>query len=151
MMRRAGDRRELERKILQAMKAKEISFKRLAIETGLPPFTIAAALLGQVSLSKKVAAKVATLLEIRELEDALIEVTLRGSSGREVPTDPLIDRLYEIVRVYGTTLKVLMEEEFGEGNMSAIDFDLDLMRQPDPRGDRVKIVMTGKFLQNKKH
>jgi cyanate lyase len=55
------------------------------------------------------------------------------------------------VRVYGTTLKVLMEEEFGEGNMSAIDFDLDLMRQPDPRGDRVKIVMTGKFLQNKKH
>jgi cyanate lyase len=67
------------------------------------------------------------------------------------PTDPLIDRLYEIVRIYGTTLKVLMEEEFGEGNMSAIDFDLDLMRQPDPRGDRVRIVMSGRFLQNKKH
>jgi cyanate lyase len=151
MMRRAGDRRELERRILRAMKAKGISFRRLATETGLPPFTIAAALLGQVSLSKNLATKVATLLEIPELEDLLIEVATRGSLAREIPTDPLIDRLYEIVRVYGTTLKVLMEEEFGEGNMSAIDFDLDLMRQPDPRGDRVKIVMTGKFLQNKKH
>ncbi len=145
MMRRVGDRRELERKILQAMKAKGISFRRLATETGLPPFTIAAALLGQVSLSKNVAAKVATLLKIPELEDVLIEVATRGSPGREFPTDPLIDRLYEIVRVYGTTLKVLMEEEFGEGNMSAIDFDLDLTRQPDPNGDRVKIVMSGKF------
>ena len=108
------------------MKAKGISFRRLATETGLPPFTIAAALLGQASLSKNVAAKVATLLEIPELEDLLTEVALRGSPGREFPTDPFIDRLYEIVRVYGTTLKVLMEEEFGEGNMSAIDFDLDL-------------------------
>jgi cyanate lyase len=151
MMRRAGDRRELERKILRAMKAKGTSFRRLATETGLPPFTIAAALLGQVSLPKNVAAKVATLLEIPELEDFMIEVAMRGSPGREFPTDPLIDRLYEIVRVYGTTLKVLMEEEFGEGNMSAIDFDLDLMRQSDPRGDRVKIVMTGKFMQNEKH
>ena len=127
MMRRASDRRELERGILQAMKAKGISFRRLATETGLPPFTIAAALLGQASLSKNVAAKVATLLEIPELEDLLTEVALRGSPGREFPTDPFIDRLYEIVRVYGTTLKVLMEEEFGEGKLSAIDFDLDLI------------------------
>jgi cyanate lyase len=80
------------------MKAKGISFRGLATETGLPPFTIAAALLGQVSLSKNVAAKVATLLEIPELDDFLIEVALRGSPGREFPTDPLIDRLYEIVR-----------------------------------------------------
>ena len=77
-------------------------------------------------MSKNVAAKVATLLEIPELEDLLTEVAWHGSPGREFPTDPFIDRLYEIVRVYGTTLKVLMEEEFGEGNMSAIDFDLDL-------------------------
>jgi cyanate lyase len=149
-MGRAGERRELQGKILQAMKAKGIPFRRLATETGLPPFRIVAALLGQVTLPKNVGAKVAALLEIPELEDFLIEGTLSGSPGREFPTDPLIDRLYEIVRVYGATLKVLMEEEFGEGNMSAIDFDLDLMRQPDPRGDRVKIVMTGKFLKYKK-
>ena len=67
----------------------------------LRPFTIAAALLGQVSLSKNVAAEVATLLEIPELEESLIEVALRSSPGREIPIDPLIDRLYEIVRVYG--------------------------------------------------
>jgi cyanate lyase len=151
MTERAGERRELEGKILQAMKAKGIPFRRLAAETGLPPFRIVAALLGQGTLPKNVAAKVATLFEIPELQDFLIEGALRGSPGREFPTDPLIDRLYEIVRVYGTTLKVLMEEEFGEGNLSAIDFDLDLMRQPDPRGDRVKIVMTGRFLENKRH
>jgi cyanate lyase len=147
----AGERRELQGKMLQTMKAKEIPFRRLATETGLPPFRIVAALLGQGTLPKNVAAKVATLLELPELEDFLIEGALSGSPGREFPTDPFIDRLYEIVRVYGTTLKVLMEEKFGEGNMSAIDFDLDLRRQPDPRGDRVTIVMTGKFLKYKKY
>jgi cyanate lyase len=67
-----------------------------------------------------------------------------------VPTDPTIYRFYEIVQVYGATLKELIHEEFGDGIMSAIDFDLDLTRQPDPNGDRVRIVMTGKFLKYKK-
>ena len=74
----------------------------------------------------------------------------RGSLGEPVPTDPTIYRFYEIVQVYGTTLKALIHEEFGDGIMSAIDFDLDLTRQPDPAGDRVRIVMTGKFLKYKK-
>ena len=79
-----------------------------------------------------------------------MQAPMRGSLGQPVPADPLIYRFYEIVQVYGTTLKALIEEEFGDGIMSAIDFDLDLTRQPDPNGDRVRIVMTGKFLKYKK-
>ena len=86
----------------------------------------------------------------KEAEEFLTEIPMRGSLGRDVPTDPTIYRFYEIVQVYGTTLKALIHEEFGDGIMSAIDFDLDLTRQPDPHGDRVKIVMTGKFLKYKK-
>lgn len=145
----ATERQDLERKMLRAMKAKGTSFRRLAAETGLSPFIVTAALLGKMSLPKEAAAKVATVLEMPEAQDFLIEIPLRGSLGREIPIDPLIDRFYEIVRVYGTTLKALIEEEFGDGIMSAIDFDLDLTRQPDPNGDRVKIVMTGKFLKYK--
>jgi len=90
------------------------------------------------------------MLGMPEVRDALIEIPFTGSLGREIPTDPMIDRLYEIVRVYGTTIKALVEEEFGDGIMSANDFDLDLTRQPDSNGDRVKIVMTGKFLKRAK-
>ena len=150
MTERATERRELERRMLRAMKAKRLSFRTLATETGLRPFTVTAALLGRVSLPKEGAAKVAAMLGMPEVRDALIEIPFTGSLGREIPTDPMIDRLYEIVRVYGTTIKALVEEEFGDGIMSANDFDLDLTRQPDTNGDRVKIVMTGKFLKRAK-
>ena len=105
---------------------------------------------GQMSLPKGAAAKAAAALGIPEAEDFLTEIPLRGSLSQAVPTDPLIYRFYEIAQVYGTTLKALIEEEFGDGIMSAIDFDLDLTRQADPNGDRVRIVMTGKFLKYKK-
>jgi cyanate lyase len=101
-------------------------------------------------LPKDAAARAAATLEIPEAQDFLTEIPLRGPLGQSVPTDPLIYRFYEIVQVYGTTLKALIQEEFGDGIMSAIDFDLDLTRQPDPNGDRVKLVMTGKFLKYKK-
>jgi cyanate lyase len=149
-MKRAIERRELERKLLRAMKAKRLSFRTLAAETGLSPFIVTAALLGRMSLPQEGAAKIAALLDITEARDALIEMPLGGALGREIPTDPLIDRLYEIIRLYGTTIKALIEEEFGDGIMSVNDFELDLLRQPDPNGDRVKIVMTGKFLKSKK-
>jgi cyanate lyase len=67
------------------------------------------------------------------------------------PTDPLIYRFYELVMVYGTTFKQLIEEQFGDGIMSAIDFDMNLERQPDPKGDRVRITMSGKFLSYKRY
>jgi cyanate lyase len=146
----AHDREVVSRKLLRAMKAKGLSFRRLAERIGLSPFIVTAALLGQMSLPKEAAAKVAAVLEMPEAEDFLTEIPLRGSLGQRVPTDPTIYRFYEIVQVYGTTLKALIHEEFGDGIMSAIDFDLDLTREPDRNGDRVKIVMTGKFLKYKK-
>jgi len=134
----------------RAMKAKGFSFRSLAAEIGLSPFIVTAALLGQMSLPKEAAALAAAALDIPEAQDLLMQVPMRGSLGQPVPTDPLIYRFYEIVQVYGTALKALIEEEFGDGIMSAIDFDLDLTRQPDPNGDRVRIVMTGKFLKYKR-
>lgn len=150
MKERATERRELERKMLRAMKAKRLSLRTLAAKAGLSSFIVTAALLGRTSLPKEGAAKIAALLEIPKARDALIEIANGGAFGREIPADPLIDKLYEIVRLYGTTIKALIEEEFGEGIMSANDFDLDLTRQPDPNGDRVKIVMTGKFLKSRR-
>ena len=73
----------------------------------------------------------------------------KGSLPTAVPTDSLIYRWYEIVAVYGTTIKELIHEEFGDGIMSAIDFSLDISREVDPKGDRVKVVMSGKFLPYK--
>ena len=81
----------------------------------------------------------------------LEEVPYRGSLPSAVPTDPLIYRFYELVQVYGTSWKELIQEEFGDGIMSAIDFEMAIERQPDPKGDRVKITMSGKFLPYKEY
>jgi cyanate lyase len=81
----------------------------------------------------------------------LEEVPYRGSLPTAVPTDPLIYRFYELVQVYGTSWKELIQEEFGDGIMSAIDFEMAIERQPDPKGDRVKITMSGKFLPYKEY
>ena len=146
----AREREALSRACVKTMRAKGLTFKRLADEIGVSSFITAAALLGQMALPKEVAAKAAKALGIREAETFLTEIPYRGSLGMAVPTDPTIYRFYELVQVYGTTWKELIQEEFGDGIMSAIDFDLDLTRQADPNGDRVRIVMTGKFLKYKK-
>jgi cyanate lyase len=147
----AGAEREaLTAKIIRKMKDKKLTFKGVAEKAGLSPFVVTAALHGQMALPPDAAKKAAKALGMPEAEEFLTEVPSRGSLGQAVPTDPTIYRFYEIVQVYGTTLKALIHEEFGDGIMSAIDFDLDLTRQPDPAGDRVKIVMTGKFLKYKK-
>jgi cyanate lyase len=146
----ANDRDDLKRKIVRAMKTQGLSYKSLAAKVGLSPFIVTAALHGQMQLPKDAALRAAKALGVAEAEEFLTEIPMRGSLGQAVPTDPTIYRFYEIVQVYGTTLKALIHEEFGDGIMSAIDFDLDLTRQPDPHGDRVKIVMTGKFLKYKK-
>ena len=109
-----------------------------------------AACLGQMQMTKKQAEGVGKLFDLPEDAVALLQaVPYKGSLPTAVPTDPLIYRLYELVNVYGTTIKELIHEEFGDGIMSAIDFDLDLSRQPHEKGDRVKIVMSGKYLQYK--
>ena len=150
MSEHAKEREAGTRKIVAAMKSEGVSFKALASKAGLSPFIVAAAVMGQMALPKEAAARAATALAMPEAEDFLAEIPMRGSLGEAVPIDPTIYRFYEIVQVYGTTLKALIHEEFGDGIMSAIDFDLDLSREPDPNGDRVKIVMTGKFLKYKK-
>ncbi|CAG7856538.1 partial cyanate lyase, partial [biofilm metagenome] len=111
-----------------------------------------AALLGQMTLDAEQAAKVGSLLELSaEAVELLQVVPYKGSLPSAVPTDPLIYRFYELVNVYGTTFKALIHEEFGDGIMSAIDFSMDIQRELDPKGDRVKIVMSGKFLPYKSY
>jgi len=114
----------------------------------MSPTLILGALLGQMKLIKPLAAKAARLFELTPAEEAMLnEVPYRGTPMP--PTDPLIYRFYELVMVNGPAWKALIEEEFGDGIMSAIDFDFDLERLPHEKGDRVKITMSGKFLPYK--
>ena len=109
-----------------------------------------AALLGQMTLTASQAEAVGKLLHLNDEAIALLQqVPYKGSLPTAIPSDPLIYRFYELVSVYGSTLKALIHEEFGDGIMSAIDFDMSIERQPDPKGDRVSIKMSGKFLPYK--
>ena len=109
-----------------------------------------AACLGQMTLTKEQATIIGKTLVLPAEAVALLQVVpYKGSLRSSVPTDPLIYRWYEIVSVYGTTIKELIHEEFGDGIMSAIDFSMDIKREPDPKGDRVKVVLSGKFLPYK--
>ena len=113
---------------------------------------LTAALMGQMKLRPEQAERAAALFDFAEEEKLLLqEVPYRGSLPTTVPTDPLIYRFYELVQVYGTTWKELIQEEVGDGIMSAIDFDMAIERQPDQKGDRVKLTMTGKFLSYKEY
>ena len=142
-------RAELTEKMLGIKREKQWSWKQICGEIGgMSPMLIVGAVLGQMKLTKPQAAKAAELFGLSTAEQALLnEVPHRGTPMP--PTDPLIYRLYELVMVNGPALKVLIEEEFGDGIMSAIDFDLQMERQPDPKGDRVRLSMSGKFLPYK--
>ena len=123
-----------------------------AISPEVSPIVVTAALLGQMTLTAEEAKKAVELLGLPDDAALLLsEIPYRGSIPALPPTDPLIYRLYELVMVYGTTFKELIQEEFGDGIMSAIDFDMTMERQPDPRGDRVKLSMSGKFLPYKRY
>ncbi|MCB1908952.1 MAG: cyanase [Rhodocyclaceae bacterium] len=136
--------------ILDAKRRNGLSWSSLAGELGLSKEWTTAALLGQMSLSEAQATTIGKLLQLPEEAVAVLrEVPYKGSLPTAVPTDPLIYRFYELINVYGTTIKELIHEEFGDGIMSAIDFSMDIAREPDPKGDRVKIVMSGKFLPYK--
>jgi len=146
------NRQLLAEKIVALKHAKHISWKELAGAIGRSPGFATAALLGQMSLSKDEAQQIARLLGLNEDEIALLQqVPYRGSLPTAIPTDPLIYRFYEITQVFGTTLKALIEEEFGDGIMSAIDFELSVDRVPDPKGDRVEVTFNGKFLPYRKY
>jgi len=145
-------REELTAKIADIKRRKKLSWRAIAAEMGtLSPIFYTAALQGQMSLAPAEAQAASRLLGLSEDEILLLqEVPYRGSLPTAIPTDPLIYRFYEIMQVYGTTVKSLIQEEFGDGIMSAIDFDMAVERQPDPKGDRVRVTMSGKFLPYKR-
>ena len=140
-------RDEVTQLVLTSKYRKQLKWAQLAEATGQSKEWTTAALLGQMTLTPEQAGKVGALLELPvEAVERLQIVPYKGSLPSSLPTDPLIYRFYELVNVYGTTIKELIHEEFGDGIMSAIDFSLDITREPDPKGDRVHIVMSGKFL-----
>ena len=147
------NRTQLTEKILDAKREKALTWKAIGQKIGGgSPILITAALLGQMRLDPDQAKKAAKLFGLDKHEAAMLsETPYRGSLPQVPPTDPLIYRFYELVQVYGTTWKELIQEEFGDGIMSAIDFDMTMERQPDQKGDRVKIAMSGKFLGYKSY
>lgn len=145
-------RNEVTDLIVEQKLRKKLSWGQLAEAIGRSKEWATAALLGQMTLDADQATKVGAMLELpAEAVDLLQIVPYKGSMPTTVPTDPLIYRFYELVNVYGTTFKALIHEEFGDGIMSAIDFSMDIQREADPKGDRVKIVMSGKFLPYKSY
>ena len=136
---------------MAAKKAKGMSFADLETAMGLDEVWIASLFYGQAAASKEEAEKLAELLSLDSATtSSLQEFPTKGSLDPVIPTDPLIYRFYEIMQVYGMPLKEVIQEHFGDGIMSAIDFTIDVDKVEDPKGDRVKIVMCGKFLPYKK-
>lgn len=127
-----------------------LTWKQLADAISLSKEWTTAALMGQMTLSAEQANIIGNMLELpTEAITQLQVVPYKGSLPTAVPTDPLIYRFYELISVYGTSIKALIHEEFGDGIMSAIDFNMDIKREADPKGDRVNITMSGKFLPYK--
>jgi cyanate lyase len=144
-------REQLTEKILDIKREKGWTWKYICEEIGgIAPTLVVGALLGQMKLVKPIAKKAATLFGLSAVEEAMLnETPYRGGGTPMPPTDPLIYRFYELVMVNGPAWKALIEEEFGDGIMSAIDFNFDIEREPNAKGDRVRIIMSGKFLPYK--
>ncbi len=144
-------RNEATQKILAAKREKGLTFETLAKAVGRHKVWVTSALMGQAPMSAEEAQKAVAVLGLGpEVAAALQEIPTKGSVGQTVPVDPLIYRFHEITQVYGTTIKALIHEMFGDGIMSAIDFEMDVQKKEDPKGDRVVITMNGKFLPYKK-
>jgi cyanate lyase len=137
--------------LMAAKRAKGLSFADLEREMGRDEVWIASLFYGQSTASPEEARQLADLLELDSSTcEALQAYPVKGCLDPVIPTDPLIYRFYEIIQVYGMPLKDVIQEKFGDGIMSAIDFSLDVDKVPDPAGDRVKVTMCGKFLAYKK-
>ena len=137
--------------VVAAKLAKKLTWKALAEACGRSEVWTTSALLGQQAMSAEEATAAGRLLGLGNEEVMLLQVPpSKGSLGTQISSDPLIYRFHEIVQVYGTTLKELIHENFGDGIMSAIDFEMNLEKVPDPKGDRVKVTMHGKFLPYRK-
>src|SRR6202012_6026705 len=140
---------ELTEKILDIKREKQWSWKYIYEQIGgMSEVLVVGALLGQMKLVKPLAGKAAALFGLTATEERMLnEVPYRGTAMP--PTDPLLYRFYELLMVNGPAWKALIEEEFGDGIMSALDFDMEIAREPTPKGDRVWISRSGKFLPYK--
>ncbi|ROZ74294.1 cyanase [Ramlibacter sp. WS9] len=146
------NRNDVTEKIITAKVSKGLNWADVAAKVGLSKEWTTAACLGQMTLNSEQAKVVGEIFGLTEEEQKWLKVVpYKGSLVSAVPTDPLIYRWYEIVNVYGTTIKELIHEEFGDGIMSAIDFSMDIQREADPKGDRVNVVLSGKFLPYKSY
>ena len=143
-------RLDVTEKIITTKVLKGLKWSDVAAKVGLSKEWVTAACLGQMTLTAEQAGVVGEIFGLSEDDKKWLMVTpYKGSLPTSVPTDPLIYRFYELVSIYGTTFKELIHEEFGDGIMSAIDFKMDLKREPNAMGDRVSIAMSGKFLPYK--
>ncbi|RYF81433.1 MAG: cyanase [Comamonadaceae bacterium] len=144
------NRNDVTEKIITAKVANGIQWADVAQKVGHSKEWTTALCLGQMTASPEQAQVLGEIFGLTDEEQKWLQVVpYKGSLPTSVPTDPLIYRWYEIVNVYGTTIKELIHEEFGDGIMSAIDFSMDIERQADPKGDRVNVVLSGKFLPYK--
>jgi cyanate lyase len=146
-------RTDLTTKILESKRELNLTWRDIAKALGpASPVFYTAALLGHQALNAAEARKAAELLKLDPADATFLTEPPedRGTNLKMPPSDPLIYRFYEIVQGYGPTLKAMINEEFGDGIMSAIDFTMNIEREPDPKGDRVKITMSGKFLPYKR-
>ena len=145
------ERNECTRRILDAKAEQGLTFAEIGGKIGRSEVWTAAAIMGQAQMDASEAGGLCDLLDLdAEVAQALQAHPMRGSLDSTVPVDPLIYRFHEITQVYGTTLKELIQEEFGDGIMSAIDFEMTIARKPDPKGDRVVVTLDGKFLPYRK-
>ncbi len=146
------NRNEVTELIITQKLAKGIKWEDIANAVGQSKEWTTAGCMGQMTFSAEEAASIGKLLELPPAAVVQLQVVpYKGSLPSAVPTDPLIYRFYELIQVYGTTIKSLIHEEFGDGIMSAIDFSMDIQRVEDPKGDRVNIVLNGKFLPYKRY
>ena len=144
------NRNDVTEKIITVKVKKDIKWADVATKVGESKEWVTAACLGQMTLNAAQAKVLGKIFGLDAEEQKWLQVVpYKGSLATAVPTDPLIYRWYEIVSVYGTTIKELIHEEFGDGIMSAIDFSMDIKREPNDKGDRVNVVLSGKFLPYK--
>ena len=142
---------EMTAAIMAAKKSKKTTWAAIAAAAGLSEVYVTSACLGENALDTDAAKKVTKFLRLPpKVAEALAEFSTKGEASPTIPKEPLAYRFQEIIYVYGPTMKALIEEKFGAGIMSAIDFTMDIEKIPDPKGDRVKVTMNGKFLAYKK-
>ncbi len=141
------NREEATEQILEAKKEKGLTFQAIAEKVGRDKVWTTAALLGQHPMSAEEAYAAVDLLGLdSEVAQALQEIPMRGSLDQDVPVDPAIYRIHEVTQVYGTTIKALINEEFGDGIMSAVTFSMDIQREDTDQGPKVNIIYRGTFL-----